>query len=274
MKTLAGIVLYNPDIQRLKENISAIRNQVDQIVFVDNGSTAPEQYQVLLNNTDIIIRSNKNEGIAAALNKVLQYAKDHHFDWFITLDQDSVCKEGLIAKYYKYIELPAVGILTCNIIDRNFNTVNRIDKDYYEIKNCITSASFCNTAAFAAIGGFDEWLFIDAVDFDVCSNLRANHYKIYHINFDGLLHEVGHGKKVWMFGEKIAYNHSPFRNYYIARNNLYLIHKYPDDFPLKRYITHEIIRELIILFYENKKIKKISKRWKGIRDALQKMKEE
>ena len=157
MKTLAGIVLYNPDIQRLKENISAIRNQVDQIVFVDNGSTAPEQYQFLLDASDIIIRNIKNEGIAAALNKILQYAKEHQFDWFITLDQDSVCKEGLIAKYSKYIELPAVGILTCNIIDRNFGIANTIDKEYYEINNCITSASFCNTAVLAAIGGFDEW---------------------------------------------------------------------------------------------------------------------
>lgn len=274
MKILAGIVLYNPDIQRLKENISTIRSQVDQIVFVDNGSSAPEQYQFLLEKSDTIIRSDTNEGIATALNKILKFAQNHHFDWFITLDQDSVCKEGLVAEYSKYTELPVAGVLTCNIIDRNIGTTIRNDQEYCEIKNCITSASFCNTAAFTKIGGFDDWLFIDAVDFDVCSNLRANHYKIYHINFDGLLHEVGHGKKVRMFGEKISYNHSPFRNYYIARNNLYLTYKYPGDFPLKKYITHEMVRELIILFYEKEKFKKLGRRWKGIRDALRKMKEE
>ena len=37
-KYLAGIVTFNPDIERLNENISAIINQVDKVVVVDNGS--------------------------------------------------------------------------------------------------------------------------------------------------------------------------------------------------------------------------------------------
>lgn len=274
MKILAGIVLYNPDIQRLKDNISAIRSQVDQIVFVDNGSAESELYLSLTEASDIVIRNDTNEGIAAALNKILQFAKNHHFDWFITLDQDSVCMEGLVAEYCKHLNLPAIGILTCNIIDRNFGSSQKNVKEYYEINNCITSASFCNTAAFTKIGGFDDWLFIDAVDFDICSNLRKNHYKIYRINYDGLLHEVGHGRKVRMFGEKISYNHSPFRNYYIARNNLYLTYKYPNDYPLKKYISHEIVRELIILFYEKEKFQKLTRRWKGIWDGFKKRREE
>ena len=39
MMIIAGIVLYNPDICRLKENISAIRPQVDKIVLIENGSS-------------------------------------------------------------------------------------------------------------------------------------------------------------------------------------------------------------------------------------------
>ena len=38
MKTLAGIVLYNPDIERLRENIAAIAPQVDTLLFIDNAS--------------------------------------------------------------------------------------------------------------------------------------------------------------------------------------------------------------------------------------------
>ena len=33
-----GIVLYNPDIPRLRENISAIKPQVDKVVLIENGS--------------------------------------------------------------------------------------------------------------------------------------------------------------------------------------------------------------------------------------------
>ena len=36
--TAAGIVLYNPDINRMNENINNIINQVDYVILVDNGS--------------------------------------------------------------------------------------------------------------------------------------------------------------------------------------------------------------------------------------------
>lgn len=35
----AGIVLYNPDSERLAENIKAARPQVEQIILVDNGTS-------------------------------------------------------------------------------------------------------------------------------------------------------------------------------------------------------------------------------------------
>ena len=37
-KIAAGIVLYNSEIERLRENINAVKTQVDQIIFFDNNS--------------------------------------------------------------------------------------------------------------------------------------------------------------------------------------------------------------------------------------------
>ena len=34
----AGIVLYNPDIERLSDNIDSVISQVEKIYLVDNGS--------------------------------------------------------------------------------------------------------------------------------------------------------------------------------------------------------------------------------------------
>ena len=42
MKFLAIIVTYNPDVERLEENIKAIATQVDKVVIVDNGSDDQE----------------------------------------------------------------------------------------------------------------------------------------------------------------------------------------------------------------------------------------
>ena len=41
----AGIVLFNPEISRLKENITHILGQVDRLILVDNGSSNKEEIQ-------------------------------------------------------------------------------------------------------------------------------------------------------------------------------------------------------------------------------------
>ena len=50
MKVVAGIVLYNPNLDRLLQNISAIANQVDKIILYDNNSTKINFDQSILNN--------------------------------------------------------------------------------------------------------------------------------------------------------------------------------------------------------------------------------
>ena len=48
MKVCAGIVLFQPDIERLKENINAIINYVEHIYMVDNGSENIEEIRECL----------------------------------------------------------------------------------------------------------------------------------------------------------------------------------------------------------------------------------
>ena len=52
----AGIVTFNPDIERLKQNINAISIQVDQVVVFDNGSDNQEKVADAI-PTVIIIKS-------------------------------------------------------------------------------------------------------------------------------------------------------------------------------------------------------------------------
>lgn len=265
MKILAGIVVYKPDIKRLNENIAAVRQQVEEIVFFVNGQETYEQIQDLQDIT--LIKSLKNVGIASALKGIMQYAMDHEFDWVLTLDQDSVCMEGVVQEYLKYTDLPQVGMMTCNIVDRNFKNDSgfRDGQQYQEIKACITSGAFTSVKAYRYTDGYDEKMFIDAVDWDMCYNLKRYGYKIYRINYDGLLHEVGHGKNVKLFGKKyITYGESPLRNYYSARNTLYLAKKYPEYMSIVMTLIRELRAQLLILLYEDQKFKKLTARWRGI----------
>ena len=269
-KICAGIVTFNPDLSRLNENIESIIGQIDHIVIVDNGSLNFDAIERLCFSKHIeVIHNTENLGIAEALYQIMDWSIVHRYEWTLTLDQDSVCFPSLIQLYEKYMSLPSVGMLTCLIQDRNFDEEKEKKTDYIEVNTCITSGSLMNMDAYQKTNGFDRQMFIDSVDFEMCIQLRKAGYKIYRVNETGLLHEVGHGKNVSLLGKKyITYNHSPFRQYYMARNHMYLARKYPDEKKLVKEILREIRSNLLILVYEEQKLQKIRARLKGFWDGL------
>lgn len=272
MKILAGIVLYNPEMNRLKENIAAVIDQVDSVLLIDNNST--EHNDILLCISDfknvVMIKNNNNNGIAAALNQIMNYAVDNDFDWVLTLDQDSVCESELIKNYLNYVHEPNVGMMTCEIVDRNFKeqfTWNESEK-FRVISLCITSGAFMSVAAFAKTEGFDEKMFIDSVDFDMCYQLDNAGYKIIKINYKGLLHEVGKGRNVKLFFKPyIVFNHNSKRHYFMARNHIYLAYKYPKKISLFKEYIREFIACVLIVMYEKDKLVKLKARFEGFRDV-------
>lgn len=260
-KILVGIILYNPEINRLQENIKAITSQIDNIVFIDNNSKNIDIISKILPKNSVLIRNKCNVGIAKALNQVLQYALKNNYEWVLTLDQDSVVGNNIIEVYSEYINKldSDVGMICCKIIDRNanFSTSKHIKEIDGYINQCITSASMLRVKAWQEIGGFDDNMFIDSVDFDICINLRKHGWKIFRTYKTQILHEVGHSKVIKIFGkEYLSLNHTPFRYYYIARNNIYLGRKYGMLFH-NICVLCRIVWTIII--YEDQKYEKIKK---------------
>lgn len=276
MKICAGIVLYNPDIIRLKENIDSILTQVDCVVLTDNGSENINEIILLVEKYSreklSIVRNNKNEGIARALNQILQYAKSNDFSWFLTLDQDTISNEGLIECYLKYIN-DNIGQLSCNIIDRNIGTIDEV-KDYkgkntVEIDFCITSGCLNNTRALVEVGGYTDRLFIDGVDLDVSCKLRKAEYKILNVNFNGILHELGQGEIRSLFGINIVLaHHVPWRNYYARRNIIYVARKYYHGFTKVKMILKQVFYGIGAILLENEKKDRLRQNFKGISDGF------
>lgn len=271
MRFLTGIVLFNPEMKRLEENISSVLPQVDFLLLVDNGSSniGEVRSKYAKNDKIQIIRNKNNCGIATALNQIFRYASENGFSWVFTLDQDSVSVPGIVNTYSGYIGIKNIGMITCNIVDRNYYTENKFapNENYNEIDWCITSGAFMSVDAYLASDGFDDKMFIDSVDWDMCMNLRKHGYKVIRLNVNGLIHEVGKGKNIKLFWKNyVTYNHPPFRQYYMARNHIYLAYKYPQYVSKSREIIREIRFELQILLYEKDKFKKIASRWKGLRD--------
>lgn len=220
---IAGIVLYNPELKRLEENVNAILPQVDILLLVDNGSyniqQIKERYQSIQGVR--IIQLGSNKGIAAAQNRICELTRNEGYEWVITLDQDSVAPQGLVVEYEKMIADSNVAMVCPRIIDRNFGEIEdgKKHEGIEEVLTCIASASAIRISAWEEVGGFFEPLFIDKVDFDMCYSLHEHGYKILQTNNVNLLHEVGHGQLEFFAGkQRLILNHSPLRYYYIMRN--------------------------------------------------------
>lgn len=275
MKILAGIVLYNPDIERLQENLNTISGQVDEILLIDNGSTNTSRIKSLCGGGNYLVIFNKdNLGISHALNQILSYSIQNDYDWFITLDQDSVANCYLIENYKSFLQThPEIncGCITSNIIDRNFERKEKYNNncDYKIINYCITSGSMMNANIISSIGGFDDQMFIDKVDTEICIRMTNNGYQIIRINFDGVLHEIGHAKQInLVFRKWDLYNHPPVRRYYMCRNAVYLLKKYHSAYTLK-VLMGEILQTILVLIHEDQKKKKFTFSFYGYRDGIQ-----
>ena len=272
MNICAGIVLFNPEIERLNENIEHIRKPVPMVILVDNGSSNLEDVKSLICDLPniILLENGKNLGIAQALNCILKKAQKEHYEWVLTLDQDSVSTDGLIREYRDFLENCSeknIGCLTCNIVDRNFSLEKR-EAGFEDIDYCITSGSLMNVEITLSVGGFDESMFIDKVDCDGCINLRQHGYRIVRIAYEGLLHEIGHAKQINLgFRKWELYNHSSFRRYYMCRNASYLLRKYHNGYVFKMFLK-EIFQFFLVLLFEEDKKEKAGKSIKGFFDGF------
>ncbi|MBZ4656142.1 MAG: hypothetical protein JG759_690 [Thermoanaerobacter sp.] len=240
----AGIVLYNPDISRLRENINAILPQVDFIVLVDNASQNIKKVESMYCNFDNIffIKNKKNLGVATALNQIVKFCETKNVKWVLTLDQDSVVSHNLIENYVKYISYDRVAIITPKIMYRNDSQnqsilVKKSEPQYEYVEKCITSGSFINIPICKEIGYFDDKMFIDLVDFEYCIRIQKANYKILRLNNVALNHQLGDLKIYNFFGKKIfVTNHSELRYYYYARNSLYYLKKHKNYLSKKTFI--------------------------------------
>lgn len=273
MNISSGIVLFNPDISRLKENINAVISQCEHLYLVDNGSHNINEINILLTeymqSKISLICNSENKGIATALNQLVLSAQNEGFRWILTLDQDSIVPSDIIKNYQDYLCLEDVAILCPVICDRNKDGYIKPAKGYIEVDRCITSGSLLNIAAWQTVGGFDDCMFIDGVDFDLCYRLKMSGYKILRIQNVILLHELGHIEvRNFLIWKVIVKNHSSFRKYYIARNIIYIAKK-RNSIALKlKAILQELKLLIIVVLYEQDKKNKVNCIFKGIYDGI------
>lgn len=269
-----GIVSYNPNIQLLKKNILSVKKQVNKIFIVDNGSENLKNVKQLIVQLKLnakLITNHRNKGIAAALNQLFNAAKNENYDWMLTLDQDSICPPNFVKQLMNFKKISCnIGIIAPVIFDRNVGIIGHNPASPYDdVKTCITSGALTSVSAWDQIGGFDEKMFIDSVDFEYCYRLRKNGFRVIQVASVKLNHSIGEARYChFLFWKFKNTEHSAFRDFYIAQNNVY--------YPRKHHLIAHFIRGnyrnikniLIVLLYESNKKAKVKSIFTGWKHGL------
>jgi rhamnosyltransferase len=272
MKTILGVIItYNPDLNLLHKNITSFIDSVDAVIIVDNGSKAISELFRLESDTIKVLSNSSNLGIAEGLNQALFYAQKHHFDYVLTMDQDSFFESDTIQKLLLGFKNDKIAIVCPSLKDMNSHHFVTVSEEYVEIFTAITSGCLCNVAILELVGGFDSKMFIDYVDFELCLRLQKNGFKIIQSQQSVLCHHLGESKIHYFLGMPIiCTNHSPLRRFYYARNKIYIYKKYFFVFPL--FVLRDVLsfgKTIVsILFFEKLKREKIMMITKGIWQGL------
>lgn len=256
------VVLYNPDIKVIT-NIQSYIQQLDILYVLDNSKNTNK------NIVDSLVKYSKvkyvkfthNIGIAAALNYALREATEYEF--LLTMDQDSKFEKDMFKKYQSYIESrkgnDSIGIFSANNMMQSYET------QYSFAESVMTSGNLVNVKVASLLNGFNEELFIDEVDHEFCYRIRLAGYKILCFYDVIMEHHLGDMQEKSFFNLQFHItNHNPLRQYYMVRNRLYVMDKYPQV--RKKYMGDLLKIILKIILYENKKIEKLKFIAKGFFD--------
>lgn len=284
MRICSGIITYNPTLTDVSTCLEALCNQVERVIIVDNASKNVKSLQEVVSKyaNVTLVKNSQNIGFAKALTQVFEWAKSQGFNWVLTLNDDSVVPSNMISEYKKILENQGSLVNQKNAKNSKIAIVcsllkNRLDGTILHSKchedECITSGSLTSVEAWAKIGGFDEWLEIDGVDFDFSRRLARAGWKIVECQNVIMEHQIGKARSInLIIKHPIVWNHNANRKYYIARNMQVVDYKMGTYSYAKS--LRAVVRDMIfVALWEKNKFAKIRAMIRGFKDGQKKIRQ-
>lgn len=264
---VAIITVYFPDVQQV-ENSKVISEQADRVFICDN---SPNDNSLLFKNISNCTYNyfGKNLGISRAFNYIFNNNTFSDDDYIIFFDQDSKIEtnhiNSLITDFDKInSSMQNIACIGPLFFDESSNKINMSNKKISEVNQIITSSMLTKYYLLKNINFWNENLFLDLADWDLCWRWKKAGYKCYITGNVIMKHKLGEGiKKIGNFELKVG---KPFREYYQNRDGLYLLKK--DYVPLRmriRFILNITVRNLLHIFfldYKRERIKFILRAFK------------
>lgn len=262
----ALVTMYNPKPENI-ENINHISEQADRVYVCDNSLNDNSLMFTGSAQNIIYIPNRRNLGLPSAFNKVLKgdywssSEKSNDTQWVLFFDQDSnIGKDhivSLITEFEKINRSKDIGCLGPFYYEVNSDTVqipkskNQVTENSYTVKSIITSSMLTTYDAIKDVGFWNEDLFLDYADWDLCWRLQKAGKCCCITDTVTLRHSLGQGKKkIGALTLRVA---APIREYYQMRDSRYLLNK--DYVPFKykvRFLINIYLRsKLHVHFFDN-----------------------
>ena len=242
-KVTSITVAFNPNAERLAEQVRALQSEVDDILVIDNGSShAVEGLPQLVGLPARIVTLPGNAGVAHGFNLGIDAARRRSAEFVLLLDDDSVPSPGMVDRLVEACRrqarpgAPGVAAVGPRVQDARdphdypfiqlgwtHNRHLRCGADEQGVIPCdflISSGSLVPLEAFETVGEFDEGLFIDSVDLEWCCRARDRGLMLYGVCAARLDHRLGDRRHAVLNLELVV--HSPERVYYMTRNRFLL----------------------------------------------------
>jgi rhamnosyltransferase len=261
--TFAIVVTYEPQLERFRQVIDSLVEQVEAIAIVDNASVSATAISAFADIAKArFIPLSRNMGIASAQNLGIREALAESYDYVLLMDQDTILQADAVARLKRAasgligqgIKLGAVGsnyldaqgvaspVWRANKLRIRKSNVAPDDFDVLEADFAIASGLLIPAKALRAVGLMEEMLFIDFVDFEWAFRALAKQYRIFQCRRAVMEHRLGEG---WLkFGPRLIVVHTPVRNYFWVRNALILARR---GYVKPAWRIHFVLRALLFL---------------------------
>lgn len=233
-KVYVVLVAYNPDVMELNNTIEKLKKQTDKIVICNNS-----EHDIFFGDSSIKnFNFGKNLGIARAQSIGMKWAFENGADFILQMDQDSIPNPDLVKELLNcYFELSRaghkIGLVGSQDFDKDtmkkslpkLNKGKKLDnKNYLMVDSVLSSGSLIPYSTYMEVGGMDDALFIDAVDFEYCWRIYSFGMVVVKNKKALIAHKLGEGKKRILFFIDVGVS-SPIRHYYSFRNTILLFRR-------------------------------------------------
>lgn len=255
MKIILGLVFYNPTMNEIKK-LDIYKDIFDEVIIYDNSTT---QINYKLDSNINYHFNNNNDGLSKNYNKILRECYLKNAKLLCILDQDTLFSEKDIRKSIEFIKSDNLkNVMYAPYMIPNGNTKKSdLKKEYAEW--AINSGTFINIDFFKRNKiYYDENLFLDGVDKEIGLRIGGLGYQVKMIDNVYINQQLGYSRNNHIC-------HEPKRHYYISKSRIYINFKYLKFIKaFLKSIMQTTYHILYVVFFEDRKIKKIGCIFKGI----------